>query len=409
MSIGAKIFISDDDNNISYNDLISFVSSRKYCLSSIKTTNLKDFVFEFILSIISNQDVVVLDCDLPDSELELLGINQANNRVEIIPHNSLLSIDEILQALECSQSKITIFTSGTTGIPKRVSHIITTLTRGVRRNDKHINDVWALAYNPTHIAGLQVLFQVLFNKNTAVNLFAKSKEYIFKSIESWQITHISATPTFFRMLLPAPKQYMSVERITCGGENSNEVLYKKLKQVFVNAKINNIYASTEFGTLLISDGELFKIPSKISDKVLIINNRLFVHKDLFGQTHLQISDNGFYDTGDIVEYIDAKEELFKFVARSYNFLNIGGYKVNIEEVEDALRSLDAVEEALVYGKSNSVLGNILCADVKISSAQTVSIQEIRHQLAQKLQHFKIPRKIQFVEKISSTRTGKIKR
>lgn len=407
MSIDSKIFISDDDNTVSYNDLISFVSNRKYCLNSIKISSLKDFVFEFILSIVSNQDVVVLDCDLPNSEL--LGINQANERVEISPHNSLQSIDDILQALERSKSKITIFTSGTTDIPKKISHTIATLTRAVRRDDKHANDVWALAYNPTHIAGLQVLFQILFNKNTAVNLFAKSKEYIFKCIESWQITHISATPTFFRMLLPTPKQYMSVKRITCGGESSSETLYEKLKQVFVNAKINNIYASTEFGTLLVSNGELFKIPNEISDKVLIKNNRLFVHKDLLGHAHLQISDNGFYDTGDIVEYVDATAGLFKFVARSCNFLNVGGYKVNLEEVEDALRQLDSVEEVVVYGKSNSVIGNILCADIKTTETKTLTIPEIREHLSQKFQPFKIPRKIQFVEKISSTRTGKIKR
>mgnify|MGYP002580413594 CR=1 FL=1 len=58
---------------------------------------------------------------------------------------------------------------------------------------------------------------------------------------------------------------------------------------------------------------------------------------------------------------------------------------------------------------NSVLGNILCAEIKIEEGCSLSELDIRHWLADKLQEFKIPRKIKFVENIALTRTGKLKR
>lgn len=86
-----------------------------------------------------------------------------------------------------------------------------------------------------------------------------------------------------------------------------------------------------------------------------------------------------------------------------------GYKINPGEVESVIMQFDGVQQAFVYGKPNSVLGNILCAEIKIEEGCSLSELDIRHWLADKLQEFKIPRKIKFVENIALTRTGKLKR
>ena len=111
-------------------------------------------------------------------------------------------MDEIVSAIQTSKSEITIFTSGTTGQPKKVLHNIMTLTRSVRTGDKYKNQVWAYAYNPTHMAGLQVFFQAFENQNTLINVFNQSREYVYQQIKAMNITHMSATPTFYRLLLP---------------------------------------------------------------------------------------------------------------------------------------------------------------------------------------------------------------
>ena len=81
----------------------------------------------------------------------------------------------------------------------------------------------------------------------------------------------------------------------------------------------------------------------------------------------------------------------------------------LKEVEDALRSMPEVADALAFGQKNSVLGNILCADIKLKEGAQADVARIRNFLADKLQPFKIPRKIRFVVSMESTATGKIKR
>ena len=160
--------------------------------------------------------------------------------------------------LQQSSSEITIFTSGTTGQPKKVVHTVDTLTRSVRLGDKYKGQVWAYAYNPTHMAGLQVFFQAFENQNTLINVFNKQRADVYELIGKYQITHVSATPTFYRLLLPFEHAYESVIRVTLGGEKSEQHLYDSIMKIFPTAKINNVYASTEAGSLFAAKGDCFR-------------------------------------------------------------------------------------------------------------------------------------------------------
>ena len=93
--------------------------------------------------------------------------------------------------------------------------------------------------------------------------------------------------------------------------------------------------------------------------------------------------------------------------RISEIINIGGYNVNPIEVEESILSLNYIESVRVYGRDNSVMGKILCADIK--SDIQIEVPEIRKILASKLQPFKIPRIIKQVGDICLTRTGKTKR
>ena len=117
----------------------------------------------------------------------------------------------------------------------------------------------------------------------------------------------------------------------------------------------------------------------------------------------------YYHTGDIIEWINQEERLFKFKSRKNELINVGGYKVNPGEDENVILRMNGIQQALVYGKTNSVLGNILCAEIKIEPNVNLTELEIRQYLSGMLQDFKIPRKIKFVESFSMTRSGKLKR
>jgi len=197
--------------------------------------------------------------------------------------------------------------------------------------------------------------------------------------------------------------------VTFGGEKSDAHLYDMVSKLFPNARMNNIYASTEAGSLFVANGAEFQIPETIRDKVKVEDGELLIHKSLLGQSEEAHFSGDYYHTGDMVEWSDRKSFVFSFKNRKNESVNVGGYKVNPAEVEDALLEIPEITQASVFGKPNSVLGNILCAKVRLIENAVLSEKEIRGRLSNKLQGFKIPRIISFVESFDLTRTGKMKK
>ena len=397
-----------DDRVFTYDDLLNAVSgSGTYC-PLYRTTELFPFFANLVKALAAGLPLTLLDSDINASEVD--GISEDEINLEkSFEAGTYRGIDDILAAMRTSQSRITIFTSGTTGQPKKIVHNIASLTRAVRKGEGYSGQVWAYAYNPTHMAGLQVFFQAFENKNALVNMFGKSRETIYHLIDEKQITHISATPTFYRLLLPFEKAYDSVVRVTLGGEKSDQRLYDSIHKIFPQAKINNVYASTEAGSLFAAKGDCFQFPEDIKDKFKVVDDELLIHKSLLGSSESFELIDDFYHTGDLIEWVDKESGSFRFRSRKNELINVGGYKVNPSEVEESIMAMEGVRQALVYGKANSILGNVLCADVQLEDGHNLTESDIRKQLASKLQDFKVPRRIKFVDRMSLTRTGKLKR
>ena len=401
------IFLHDGGASYSYADLLEAVCMDDY-VPLLKTHDLFRFFSNLIKALANGKSLFLLDSDLNPSELG--GINENKvNIAEPLQARRFSSMDEVVETLKQSVSDVAIFTSGTTGQPKSVVHNVRALTRSVRCAEKYREHVWAYAYNPTHMAGLQVFFQAFENQNTLVNVFGLVRNEVYDLVEKHAITHISATPTFYRLLLPFEKEYTSVQRVTLGGEKSDGRLYDAIRKIFPLAKINNIYASTEAGSLFAAKGDCFQIPVSIRDKFKVVGDELLIHRSLLGQSASFNFDEDYYHSNDLIEWVDQKEGTFRFKSRRNELINVGGYKVNPGEVEDVINSIVGIRQSLVYGKSNSVLGNVLCADVQLEDGVMIKELDVRHWLKDKLQDFKIPRKINFVDSFTLTRTGKLKR
>lgn len=401
-------FLIDKLERYTYEDLLNTVNNANSYSPLLKDKSLYNYFCNLIVALVNSQPLILLDSDIKPSEIE--GVLESEiNKFELISAHYFSSMDDLINAIQTSQSEVTIFTSGTTGQPKKVVHSVMTLIRAVRIAERYENQIWAFAYNPTHMAGLQVFFQALSNCNSLINVFNSSRTDIYKAIRKWHITHISATPTFYRLLLPIDSSYTSVQRVTLGGEKSDNHLYLSIKEIFPNAKINNIYASTEAGSLFAAKGEYFQLSEDLRDKIKVVDDELLIHRSLLGKSEDFSFSGDYYHTGDIIEWLNIEERLFKFKSRKNELINVGGYKVNPGEVENVILGMDGIQQALVYGKTNSVLGNILCAEIKTDPYTNLTELEIRQYLSDKLQDFKIPRRIKFVESFSMTRTGKIKR
>lgn len=391
--------INDINNTFTYN---------LYC----KSDNYYHVFRHIIISLIIGKEIILLDSDFTDSELvNLTGFSEYEEFAQLIDKGNfpvLRSKEELIDTLRNTFDdwKGTLYTSGTTGIPKKVTHSFNSITRFVKISDRNTASIWGFAYNPTHMAGIQVFFQALLNGNPIVRLFGLNPDEIHREIRENGITHISATPTFYRLLLRSEETFQTVERITSGGEKFNEKTIMLLKRIFPNAKTTNVYASTEAGTLFASENDIFSIKPQYEQLIRVANEELLIHSSLIG--FFDTNHEEWYNTGDLVETITEKPLKFRFISRINDIINVGGYKVNPLEVEETILTLPGIINVRVYSKSNSVLGSIICCEV-ICENKHISESSIRMYLQSKIQEYKIPRIIHFVDELSTTRTGKVKR
>lgn len=301
------MFLVDKGQAYSYTNLLKDLNERDYYYPYYKTFDLYLYFVNLIKALAFNQSIFLLDSDLNINEIEGVCKNSVNVASQL-DGKQYGFIEEVIDAIQKSTSEITIFTSGTTGQPKKVIHTVSSLTRNVRIGDKYMDQTWAFAYNPTHMAGLQVFFQVFENMNTMINVFNYTRLEVYRLISEHQITHISATPTFYRLLLPYDKDYSFVKRVTLGGEKSDSHLYDSIRKIFPRAKINNIYASTEAGSLFAAKGDCFQIPENIRSLFKVVDDELLIHKSLLGKSDSFVFEGEYYCSADLIEWTDKKME-----------------------------------------------------------------------------------------------------
>ena len=405
------LFLYHDGQETTYEQLINDINKQTLLKRYVKKSDPYEILKGIVVSLVAEERIVLLDSDFTEEEVKNLGLSvEELNEEVVLKKNKISSCDELLAKIQKSDNRweIVLYTSGTTGRPKRVAHKLDSITRGTKVSEKYRENVWAFAYNPTHFAGLQVFFQAFYNQNPMIYIFDVNRKEVENVLRRYNVTHISATPTFYRSILPYIREVVpSVEKATMGGEKYDKNLEAQLLEVFPNADVRNVYASTEAGSIFSAKGDIFSISPRIADKVRFAEDgELLIHKSLLGESDTFQLDEDWYRTGDIVEMID--ESHFKFVSRKTEMINIGGYKVNPHEVEDEIKKIDGVVDVIVKARSNRITGNILVAEVKINDGidKREKEKEITKILEKRLQSWKIPRIFTFVDNIELTRTGK---
>ena len=407
-----SLFWVDDQRGyrLSYRDLIEELNKRDIRHPVVKTDDPAELFIELLLAIFDDGELVLLDADFSDDTLSQLGFGEAAlSKEEPMSEIGIEHPREISSKIGQVDDNwsLGLYTSGTTGSPERVEQTLDGLTRNVKRDEKFKNDVWAFAYNPSHFAGLQVFFQAIVNINTLIYIFEQNVDQIQDAIEKYDVTHISTTPTFYRLRLQRINgEFPTVRRLTSGGERFEPSLKQSLQDLFPNAKFRNIYALTEAGSLLESDGELFEIPLRFNDQIRVTeDNELAIHESLLADSVASNIEDGWFCTGDLVEYVTGEQ--FKFVGRESDVVNIGGYRVNPHEVEELINKLDDVKAATVIARESNVTGHILVAEVEaVAGADSARVKEAVKSKVDALEKWKQPRVVEVVEAINQSRSGK---
>ena len=137
-----KPFLIDNDKVYTYQDLLDAIQTDGFYYPYYKVHDVFLYFVNLVKALANNQSLVLLDSDLNSSEIENLNESLVN-QPRIINTLSFSDISEVINAVKKSAAEITIFTSGTTGQPKKVLHSISSLTRSVRTGERYANQICA--------------------------------------------------------------------------------------------------------------------------------------------------------------------------------------------------------------------------------------------------------------------------
>lgn len=329
--------------------------------------------------------------------------------------NSFLSTDIL-------NTQWVLATSGTTGIPKLISHTRASLTRTTKQNfEKGSSFAWALMYQIARFAGLQVFLQSFSGGSKLIFLNSGSIKDNLEELIKAKCNAISATPTMFRKLLMGSNfSDLDLKQITLGGEISDQKLLDMLKNLFPAARITQVYASTEAGVgFAVNDGfagfpESFLGENLKGVKIKISNDNILMLKnsksnDIKGNNFsIPRDQDNFIESGDVVEY---KNGRYFFLGRSNGAINVGGNKVHPEEIENVINELSEIEMVSVFSKKNPILGNIVAA--KIVPSGNFDEKKLKLLISshckKTLDDYKVPITIKIVQTIEVNKSGKMLR
>jgi acyl-CoA synthetase (AMP-forming)/AMP-acid ligase II len=307
-----------------------------------------------------------------------------------------------------------VLTTGTTGKPRGVRHDWSRLARIVDGAvpGAGAGERWLLAYGMNQFGGLQVLLHVVGTGATLVATETFQPKAGLDALRGHDVTHASATPTFWRFLLaelgadggPVP----SLQQITLGGEAPSEQVLDALKRTFPNARITQIYAANEFGKARSVRDATSGLPLSALDddddvQLKVKDGELWVRSGVgmlgyYGED--PIDPDGWRPTGDLVEIVD--ERVF-FRGRTSDVINVGGVKVHPLPVEDRISEVPGVQMARVFGRPNALTGAIVAVEVIAEPGQdTEAIDAAIRAACADMPPASRPRSIRFVDEISTT-------
>ena len=121
----------------------------------------------------------------------------------------------------------------------------------------------------------------------------------------------------------------------------------------------------------------------------------------------EVLKNGWFVTGDYASI--SVDGVIEIKGREKAMINVSGNKVFPDEVEAVINSFPGIENSKVYGQSHAMFGEVVVADVMLKKNTALQEEELIQHCRRSLSAFKVPQRIQVVDSIEMTDSGKIKR
>ena len=301
-----------------------------------------------------------------------------------------------------------LFSSGSSGKNKAAVHDMNKLFEKFKVKRKSLRTITFLMYD--HIGGINTLLYIISNGGLIVTVNDRNPEKVLKLIEKYKVELLPTSPTFLNLLLLS-KTYRkynltSLKCITYGTEPMPENTLKRLNNLFPKVKLQQTYGLSEVGILRSKSessnslwvkigGEGFK--TRIKKRLLEIK----AESAMIGYLNAPnpFTKDGWFKTGD--EVIE-KNGYIKILGRKSEIINVGGEKVYPQEIENVIIEDEQISDVIVYAEKNMIIGNIVCAKIALSKKveNKKFINDLKKRCSKKLEHYKIPMKIQIEKNLN---------
>ena len=333
-----------------------------------------------------------------------------------------------------------LFTSGTTGDPKAVMHTHNTTACACQFQNRDYaigRDSALLLFLPVGLnwgffntlqamqAGCKLVYMDTFRPEEALGL-----------IESERITHFGTAPAGLSALLNvanfARYDLSSLKAVTTGGASCPIELIRQWR-ARVPGHLLELYGMAEAGaqscTLLSDDPEAvcgtvgkparemglkivdetgLEVPPGSIGEILSIGPSIMIgYYNNADANARSFTSDGWFHTGDLG--VLEERGYLRIVGRRKEMIIRGGANIYPREIEELLFKHPKVLDVAVIGVPDARLGERTCACLVPRAGETLDFAEIVGFLRDKIATYKLPERVEILQELPRTPTGKVQK
>lgn len=349
----------------------------------------------------------------------------------------------LLEGLRPAASDVAFFllSGGTTGLPK----LIPRTHDDYEYNFSRAADLSGIGEDSVYLIALPISHNFPLGSPGALGVFSRggcvvlaptpSPEMTFPLVESKGITMTAQVPAVTIQWLNSPLRtkynLSSLRLLQVGGSRLSAEVAARIKPL-LGATVQQVYGMAE-GLLNFThtddpDQVLFNTqgrPMSPGDEIRIVDwsgepaapgepGELLTRGPYTIRGYYRAPEHnakaftadGFYRTGDVVRL--TPEGNLSVEGRVKDLINRGGEKISAEEVENLILRHPAVLNVAIVAMPDPVMGEKVCAYVIPREAAVLSLEELRQFMdATGISRFKLPERLELVERFPLTTVGKI--
>lgn len=335
------------------------------------------------------------------------------------------------------------FSSGTTGFPKAILHAHRALVHSAKVEQAHhgqTKDDVFLCIPPLYHTGAKMhWFGSLYSGSKAVILRGVSPEWIIRCVSEERCSIVWLLVPWAQDILDAIEsgkinvddyQLDQWRLMHIGAQPVPPTLIKRWKSVFPNHQYDTNYGLSESigpGCVHLGVENTHKVGAigiaGYGWEVRIVDENRNTITEGVGElavkgpgvmkcyykdakaTEEVLDSEGWLYTGDMAEY--DKDGFIYLVDRKKDVIISGGENIYPVQIEDFLRSNNAIKDVAVIGLPDTRLGEIAAAVIEVKEDCSLSEEEV-NEFCMELPRYKRPRKIIFAD-VPRNPTGKIEK